>query len=191
MCVGSRVAVVVKWGSDKWQWQSNFHIVVGGINTSTSSSFVTRRAFSCRRDSSCCSVLGLGVNVFSGLDASLSLFVLPLRLLPPIHCHQRCRLRCHCGLDVNIIGGFDASSKPFVTPPRLLPPLRRCCHHCHCHHYHRRHHSLFHIIIVIVVLVVLVIVIVVLVIIGVIHLHRHYCCPVIIAVIVVIVIAFG
>ncbi len=67
--VGSRVAVVVEWGSDEWQWQLNYHIIVGGIDASTSSSFVTCRALSCRRASSRCSVVGLDVNVFGGLDA--------------------------------------------------------------------------------------------------------------------------
>ncbi len=86
---GGRVAVVVKWGSDEWQWQSNYHIVVGGIDASTSSSFVTRLAFSCRRASSRCSVIGLDVNVFGGLDELSTLFVVPPRLLPPLHCHQR------------------------------------------------------------------------------------------------------
>jgi hypothetical protein len=89
--VGGRVAVVVKWGSDEWQWRSNYHIVVGGINASTLLSFVTRRAFSCCHASSRCSIVGLDVNLFGGLDASLSLFVVPPRLLPPLHCHQRHR----------------------------------------------------------------------------------------------------
>jgi hypothetical protein len=40
--VGGRVAVVVKWGLDKWRWWLNYHIVVGGIDASTLSSFVTR-----------------------------------------------------------------------------------------------------------------------------------------------------
>ncbi len=86
--VGSRVVVVVKWGLDEWWWRLNYHIVVGGINALTSSLFVTRRAFSCCRASSRCSVVGLDVNVFGGLDASLYLFVVPPRLLPPLHCHQ-------------------------------------------------------------------------------------------------------
>ncbi len=94
--VGSRVAVVVEWGSDEWRWWSNYHIVIGGIDALMSLLFVTRRAFSCRRASSHCSVVGLGVNVFGGLDASLSLFVVPPRLLPPLHCHQGCRQRCRC-----------------------------------------------------------------------------------------------
>ncbi len=38
--VGSRVAVVVEWGSDEWRWQSNYHIVVSGIHALTSSLFV-------------------------------------------------------------------------------------------------------------------------------------------------------
>ncbi len=67
--VGGRVAVVVKWGLDEWRWRSNYHIVVGGIDTLMLSLFVTRRAFSCRRTSSRCSVVGLDVNVFGGLDA--------------------------------------------------------------------------------------------------------------------------
>ena len=88
--VGDRVAVVVEWGSDEWQWQSNYHIVVGGINASTLLSFVTPRAFSCRHASSRCSVVGLDDNVFGGLDALLSLFVVLPRLLLPLHCHQHC-----------------------------------------------------------------------------------------------------
>jgi hypothetical protein len=83
------VAVVVKWGSDKWQWRSNYHIVIGGIDALTSWSFITRSAFSYRCASSRCSIVGLDVNVFGGLDALLSLFVVPPRLLPPLHCHQR------------------------------------------------------------------------------------------------------
>ncbi len=89
--VGGRVAVVVEWGSGDWRWQSNYHIVVGGIDASTLLSFVMHRAFSCRRASSCCSVVGLNVNIFGGLDVSLSLFVMLLRLLPPLHCHQHHR----------------------------------------------------------------------------------------------------
>jgi hypothetical protein len=85
------VAVVVEWGLDKWRWRSNYHIVVGGIITSMLLSFVTRRAFSCRRASSRCSIVGLDVNVFGGLDKSLPLFVMPPRLLPPLHCHQHHR----------------------------------------------------------------------------------------------------
>ncbi len=82
--VGGRVAVVIEWGLDKWRWWMNYHIVVGGIDDAlTSSSFVTRRAFSCRCASCCCSVVCLNVNVFSGLDASSS------RLLLLLHCHQR------------------------------------------------------------------------------------------------------
>jgi hypothetical protein len=92
--VGDRVAVVVEWGLDEWWWRSNYHIVIGGINALTSSSFVTRRTFSCHRASSRCSVVGLNANVFGSLDASSSLFVLPPRLLPPLHCHQRCRRHC-------------------------------------------------------------------------------------------------
>jgi hypothetical protein len=84
---GGRVAVVVEWGLDEWRWRSNYHIVVGGIDALTSSLFVTRRAFSCHRTSSRCSVVGLNVNVFGGLDALLSLFVVLPRLLPPLHCH--------------------------------------------------------------------------------------------------------
>ena len=94
--VGSRVVVVVEWGLDEWQWWSNYHIIVGGINASTSLLFVMRRAFSCRRASSRCSVVGLDVNEFGGLDASSSLFVVPPRLLPPLHCHQCRRWRCRC-----------------------------------------------------------------------------------------------
>ncbi len=93
--VGSIVAVVVEWGSDKWRWRLDYHIVVGGIDESTSSSFITRRAFSCRRASSRCSIVGLDVNVFGSLDALLSLFVVLPRLLPPLHCHQCCHQRCH------------------------------------------------------------------------------------------------
>ncbi len=89
--VGGRVAVVVEWGSDEWRWRSNYHIVIGGIDALTLSSFVTRHAFSCRRASSRCSVVGLDVNVFGSLGASSSLFVVPPRLLPPLHCHQLCR----------------------------------------------------------------------------------------------------
>jgi hypothetical protein len=63
--VGSRVAVVVEWGSDEWRWRLNYHIVNGGIDTSTSL-FVTLCAFSCRRASSRCSIVGLNVNVFGG-----------------------------------------------------------------------------------------------------------------------------
>ncbi len=91
---GGRVAVVVKWGLDEWQWRSNCHIVGGDINASTLSSFVTHRAFSCRRASSRCSVIGLNVNVFGGLDALSSLFVVPPRLLPLLHCHQHHRQHC-------------------------------------------------------------------------------------------------
>jgi hypothetical protein len=88
--VGGRVVVLVKWGSDEWRWWSNYHIVVGGIDALRLLSFVTRHAFSCHRASSRCSVVGLDVNVFGGLDALLSLFV-----LPPLHCHQHhCRC-CH------------------------------------------------------------------------------------------------
>jgi hypothetical protein len=93
--VGGRVAVVVEWGSDEWRWRSNYHIVIGGIEASTSSSFIMRRAFSCHRASSRCSVVGLDVNVFGGLDASSSLFVVPPRLLTPLHCHQHRRRHCH------------------------------------------------------------------------------------------------
>jgi hypothetical protein len=89
--VGDRVAVVVKWGLDKWRWQLNYHIVVGGINALTLSSFVMCRAFSCRCASSRCSVVGLNVYVFGRLDTLSSLFVVPPRLLLPLHCHQR-----HC-----------------------------------------------------------------------------------------------
>ncbi len=92
--VGGRVAVVVEWGLDEWRWWSNYHIVVGGIDTLTLSSFIMRCAFSCRRASSHCSIVGLDVNVFGGLDTSLSLFVEPPRLLPPLHCHQRRRQHC-------------------------------------------------------------------------------------------------
>jgi hypothetical protein len=92
--VGGRVVVVVEWGLDEWRWRSNYHIVVGGIGALTLSSFITRRAFSCCCASSRCSVVGLDVNVFGGLDALLSLFVMPPRLLPPLHCHQCCRRRC-------------------------------------------------------------------------------------------------
>ncbi len=88
--VGGRVAVVVEWGSDEWQWWSNYHIVVGGIDASTLSLFVTRRAFSCRRASSRCSVVGLDVNVFGGLDTLSSLFVVSPCLLSLLHCHQCC-----------------------------------------------------------------------------------------------------
>ncbi len=88
--VGGRVAVVVEWGSDEWQWRSNYHIVVGGINASMLLLFVTHRTFSCRRASSRCSIVGLDVNVFGGLDALSSLFVVPPCLLLPLHCHQRC-----------------------------------------------------------------------------------------------------
>ncbi len=88
--VGGRVAVVVEWGLDEWRWRSNYHIVVGGINALTSLSFATRRTFSCCRTSSRCSVVDLNVNVFGGLDTSSSLFVVPPRLLLPLHCHQRC-----------------------------------------------------------------------------------------------------
>jgi hypothetical protein len=59
--------------------QPNYHIVVGDIDASSSSSFVTRRAFSLRRASYRCSVVGLDVNVFGGFDASLSLFVVRRR----------------------------------------------------------------------------------------------------------------
>ncbi len=89
--VGGRVAVVVEGGLDESRWRSNYHIVVGGINALTLLLFVTRHAFSCHRASSRCSIVGLNVNVFGGLDASLSLFVMPPRLLPPLHCHQH-----HC-----------------------------------------------------------------------------------------------
>ncbi len=87
--VGGRVAVVVEWGLDEWQWRSNYHIAVGGIDASTLLLFVMRRTFSCHRDSSRCSIVGLDINVFGGLDASLSLIVVPPCLLPPLHCHQR------------------------------------------------------------------------------------------------------
>ncbi len=70
--VGSRVAVVVEWVLDEWRWWLNYHIVISGIDASTLLSFVTRRAFSCRCASSHCSVVGLDVNVFGGLDASSS-----------------------------------------------------------------------------------------------------------------------
>ena len=92
--VGGRVVVVVEWGLDEWRWRSNYHIVVGGINASTLWLFVTRRAFSCRRTSSRCSIVGLDVNVFGGLDELLSLFVVLPCLLLPLHCHQRCCQRC-------------------------------------------------------------------------------------------------
>ncbi len=93
--VGGRVAVVVKWGSDKWQWQSNYHIVVGGINALMPLLFVMRRAFSCCRISSRCSVVGLDVNLFGSLDTSSSLFVVLPCLLLPFHCHQCCCQHCH------------------------------------------------------------------------------------------------
>ncbi len=88
--VGSRVTVVVEWGLEEWRWRSNYHIVVGGIDALTLLLFVTCRAFSCRRASSRCSVVGLDVNVFGSLDALSSLFVVPPRLLLPLQCHQRC-----------------------------------------------------------------------------------------------------
>ncbi len=69
--IGGRVAVVVEWGSDEWRWRLNYHIVVGGIDASMSSSFVTRRTFSCRCASSRCSVVHLDINVFGGfVDAT-------------------------------------------------------------------------------------------------------------------------
>ncbi len=89
--VGGRVAVVVEWGLDEWRWQSNYHIIIIGINASTLPLFVMHRAFSCRRASSRCSVVGLDVNVFGGLDALSSLFVVPPRLLPPLQFHQHRR----------------------------------------------------------------------------------------------------
>ncbi len=92
--VSGKVVVVVEWGSDEWRWRSNYHIVVGGIDASMSLSFVMRCAFSCHRASSFCSIIGLDVNVFGSLDASSSFFVVPPRLLPPLHCHQRHRRRC-------------------------------------------------------------------------------------------------
>jgi hypothetical protein len=75
--------------------QPNYHIVVGVIDASSSSSlFITRRAFSRRLASSRCSVVGLDVNVVGDFDASSSLFVVPPRLLPPLHCRLRRRRRC-------------------------------------------------------------------------------------------------
>jgi hypothetical protein len=70
--------------------QPNYHIVVGGIDASSLLSFITRRAFSHCRASSCCSVVGLDVNVFGGFDALSTLFVVLPRLLPPFHCCLRC-----------------------------------------------------------------------------------------------------
>jgi hypothetical protein len=70
--------------------QPNYHIVVGDIDASSSSSFVTRRAFSLRRASYRCSVVGLDVNVFGGFDALSSLFVLRRR-------HHLFRRRRHRG----------------------------------------------------------------------------------------------
>ncbi len=122
--VGGRVALVVEWGSDEWRWQLNYHIVVGGIDESTLSSFVTRRAFFCRRASSRCSVVGLDVNVFGGLDVSLSLFVMPPRLLPPLHCHQRRCRHCHrrscrrCNRWFQCIG---ETVRPTAAPPPAAP----------------------------------------------------------------------
>ncbi len=140
--VGGRVAVVVDWGSDEWQWQSNYHTVIGGIYASTSSLFITHRAFSCCRASSRCSDVGLDVNVFGGLDASLSL-----------SCRRASSRRSIVisivvnvvivGLDVDVIRGFDESSKLFDPPPRLLPLLCRCCHRCCRRRYHHCCHSLF------------------------------------------------
>ncbi len=89
--VGSRVTMVVKWGLEEWWWRSNYHIIVGGIDASTLLLFVMRHTFSCRRASSRCSIVGRNANVFGSLDASLSLLVVPPRLLLPLHCHQR-----HC-----------------------------------------------------------------------------------------------
>jgi hypothetical protein len=64
--------------------QPNYHIVVGGIEASSSLSFFTRRA------SSRCSVVGLEVNVFGGFDVSPSLFVVRRRH----HSFRRRRRRC-------------------------------------------------------------------------------------------------
>jgi hypothetical protein len=101
--------------------QPNYHIVVGDIDASSSSSFVTRRAFSLRHASYRCSVVGLDVNVFGGFNASLSLFIVRRRL----HLfHRRCRPRRrhrHCSC-------------------RRRSCRRRHCRrrHCHCRRRCRR-----------------------------------------------------
>jgi hypothetical protein len=83
------VARAVEWGSGEWRQRLNYHIIVGDINALTLSLFVTRRAFSCRRASSRCSIVGLDVNVFGVLKALSSLFVVPPQLLLPLHSYQR------------------------------------------------------------------------------------------------------
>jgi hypothetical protein len=98
--VGGRVAVVVEWGSDEWRWRSNYHIVVGGIDASTSSSFVTRHAFSCRRASSRRSVVVViivvviviivVVIVFFVILVVVVVVVVVLVIVVVIRLHRRC-----------------------------------------------------------------------------------------------------
>jgi hypothetical protein len=126
-----------------------FVIVIGGLNALLLLFFIMRRVFSCRHASSCCSVVGLDINIVGGFDALLSLFVvllcllLQLRLLPLLHCIFVIVVIVFVIPDVDIVGGFNSSSTLFVPPPCLLPLLRchcpRCCHRCHhrrCHHCH-------------------------------------------------------
>ena len=55
--------------------QTNYHIIIGGINALLSLSFFTCCAFSRRYASSRCSVVGLDVNIFGGFVVLPSLFV--------------------------------------------------------------------------------------------------------------------
>jgi hypothetical protein len=102
--------------------QPNYHIVVSDIDALLPLLFITCCTFSLHRASYRCSVVSLDVNVFGGLDALLSLFVMRCHH-HLFHCCPCCGCCCrhrHCS----------------------------CCrcsshrHHCHCHHCHRCCHCL-------------------------------------------------
>jgi hypothetical protein len=109
--------------------QPNYHIVVGDIDASLSLLFVTRRAFFLCRASYRCSVVGLDVNIFGGLDALSPLFVVRCRHHLCCRCHRRrrscrrrpCRHRCRCRRRRH----RSSSSSSLSRHHRCL----RCCRH--------------------------------------------------------------
>jgi hypothetical protein len=112
--------------------------VVGGFGA-LSLCLSCHRASSCRRASSRHSivvfvvvvvvvvVIGLDVDVVGGFEASSTSFVLPPRLLPPLHCCRRHCLHpchnCHCHR---------------LCRHRHRPPCHRSCRRCHCRRRWRR-----------------------------------------------------